>query len=321
MVGPDPRKLGAETDSRSYRMASIKQSMAMFLLRPYVRSELPGWGLVYDWWVGGYAYDQEWKGLPHCWVRGKLHGYEMWLDLSQWSNRSTFFLGRFYDLPTQLLLSAALRPGDTFIDVGANEGMISLLASHIVGSGGKVISFEPNPKPRAVFQAAIERNKISNIILQNVGLGADDGVFQLTVPKINTGEGSFGKPNYPPDLVNVVDCAVFRADDVLYDISPRLIKIDVEGFEYQVVKGMVRTIERSHPAIVMEIVSSHLKAAGTSVQELASFMMSKGYSPFRLALSRKKLLKLVSFEVSDDAHGDYFWLHPENSVIDPRNFS
>jgi hypothetical protein len=71
--------------------------------------------------------------LARTWMRGKLHGYEMSLDLGNWSNRQTYFLGRFYDLPTQLVLLSCLRPDDIFVDIGANEGMISLLASRLVG--------------------------------------------------------------------------------------------------------------------------------------------------------------------------------------------
>ncbi|MBR0725044.1 FkbM family methyltransferase [Bradyrhizobium manausense] len=298
----------------------LKQRFVMIFLRPYIYRELPGWGRLYERFVGNYDRDPEWRGHSERWVRGKLHGYEMLLDLGRWSNRATYFLGRFYDLPTQLALGAILRPNDTFVDVGANEGMISLLASRLVGRSGQVIAFEPNPQPRARFQAAITRNEIANVRLLNFALGAEASVLPLTVPKINSGEGSFGRPDYPAELVDVVDCEVRVGDDVLRRIRPRLVKIDVEGFECNVIRGLGEVIEECHPAIVTEIVSAHLQKAQSSVTELVGMMNEKGYRSYRLSLSAKKGLRLIPGEVDPDAHGDFLWMHPKNEVLNASRF-
>ena len=68
-----------------------------------------------------------------------------------------------------LILKLILKAGDTLVDVGANEGHISLLGSHLVGTPGKVIAFEPNPVPRAIFQTVIDRNHVKNITLVPAG--------------------------------------------------------------------------------------------------------------------------------------------------------
>jgi len=98
-------------------------------VRPYTMRELPGWGRLYELLVGGYRRNQRWTGFAPRWVRGKLHGYDMLIDLASWSNRDTYFLGRFYDVPNQLLIKALVQPGETVVDIGANEGMISLVAA------------------------------------------------------------------------------------------------------------------------------------------------------------------------------------------------
>jgi precorrin-6B methylase 2 len=69
----------------------------------------------------------------------------MELDLAAWSERSAYFLGRFYDLNLQMLMIQILKPGDRFVDIGANIGMLSILAARLVGPSGRVESFEPNP--------------------------------------------------------------------------------------------------------------------------------------------------------------------------------
>ena len=122
-----------------------RRFLAESMLRPYIYQEFPGWGRLYGRFVGGYTSDLDWADAGSRRVRGKLHGYVMDLDIAKWSQRSTYFLGRYYDLPTQLLCQAALRVGDHVVDVGANIGMISLLASAIVGPTGRVDAFEPNP--------------------------------------------------------------------------------------------------------------------------------------------------------------------------------
>ena len=78
-------------------------------------------------------------------MRGKLHGYKMELDLRDWSEQMTYFLGRHSDLPLQLAMMALLKPGDRFVDVGTNIGMITLLAARLVGPEGRVDAIEPNP--------------------------------------------------------------------------------------------------------------------------------------------------------------------------------
>lgn len=118
-------------------LASLYRSAVIGLVRPYTRRELPGWGYLYRNLVGSFEKDLIWRGERERWVRGKLHGYEILVRIEGWSNRHTFFLERFYDLPTQLLLQRALRESDTVVDVGANEGMMTLLGSRLVGSKGR----------------------------------------------------------------------------------------------------------------------------------------------------------------------------------------
>jgi len=142
---------------------------------PYIRRELPGWGKLYQLAIGDYTKDYRWKNVPKITIQGKLHQYHMLLDIAGWSNRATWALGRFYDLGTQLVVSRLLNPGDLFVDIGANEGMISLLATRAVGGEGQVIAFEPNPVPRAKFEENLKLNNISNVRIIAAGASDDEG--------------------------------------------------------------------------------------------------------------------------------------------------
>lgn len=295
----------------------LLRTVALKIVRPYIRHELPGWGRFYRAFVGSYLADPRWQGMPERWIRGKLHGYEMKLDISRWSNRSTYFLGRFYDLPTQIITTALLRRGGTFVDIGANEGMISLIAAAAVGEEGRVISFEPNPTPRAFLEAAIERNGITQIDVRPMGLGASDETLQLTIPNKNTGEGSFGRLGYDCEDTTQIACAVRVADDQLRDLRPDLIKIDVEGFEPYVLDGLTRTLRASCAPVVMEVVSTHLANAGSSVSALAERMRALGYRPLRTGLGRKGLRHVVTLtatNLTNDFRGDVLWLHDTDTI-------
>src|SRR5436309_15237793 len=104
--------IGAGCASEARLMALPAMSL---LALPYVRRELPGWGTVARY--AGIFDEHRWRGADPRTIRGKLHGYQLHLDLADWSDRQTFFLGRFYELETQLTLRALLRGGDTLVDV------------------------------------------------------------------------------------------------------------------------------------------------------------------------------------------------------------
>lgn len=291
---------------------ALYRALVIALVRPVTRRELPGWGILYRRLVGSFEKDGLWQGASERWVRGKLHGYEMSLRISGWSNRHTFFLERFYDLPTQLLLQKILRAGDLFVDVGANEGMITLLAARLVGPRGRVLAFEPNPVPRAILERNLVCNGIGNVAVRAAGLGDSAAEMSLFVPSINTGEGSFTAPGEGQDGAQVT-CSVHVGDEVIGDLPPRLIKVDVEGFEARVLNGLERTLTSARPVLVLELVDRHLKRDGQSPAQVAAWLSARGYRGARLGLTRAKEL---AFGPMPDPwqDGDYVFYHADNPI-------
>lgn len=94
-----------------------------FLLMLYIRRELPGWGKIYSWIVGGYRRNSIWADSLPCVIRDKRYGLIRILNIREWADRSFYFLGRWYDLETQLFVDHIVKPGDTGVDVGANYGI------------------------------------------------------------------------------------------------------------------------------------------------------------------------------------------------------
>jgi len=246
------------------------------------------------------------------------------LDLGNWSERQTYFLGRFYDLSTQLFLRESLREGETCIDIGANIGMMTLLAARCVGRTGLVLAFEPNPEAAGRIRGALEANNIKHVWLFPVGLSDSPAKLQLRVLRNHSGFGTFAEiPDDEKDVVTTTyDIDVVRGDDVVpADLAgPAVVKIDVEGFEAHALRGLEKTLTRLKPAVVMELVETHLARAGSSGQELFDLFVSWGYRGYALRTHRKMLrygLELAPIARSSDAQSNgVAWLHPEGPHLE-----
>lgn len=289
------------------------QSVITLLARPYISHELPGWGKVYERLVGGYEHDAFWATATPCIIRDKHANLLRLLDLRKWSDRSFFFLKRWYDLPTALTIDLIVREGDTVVDVGANYGHFSLLAAIKAGETGRVLAFEPNPVAFSRLQTHIDLNHLSTIRAQNVGLSDRAGELELNVPDINSGEASFTGTGYSD--ATTVSCPVLVGDDAIGETTVSFIKIDVEGFEYRVLKGLEKTIERDRPWIITEIVKDHLCRDGRTPADLDDLLRPIGYAPMRIALQGRgsaQNLSLTDFKPDkDEIDCDVLWV-PES---------
>ena len=212
------------------------QNVAIGLGRPYISRELPGWGHVYSHLVGSYQRNWLWKGAGERTIRDKRNQYLVTLDLEWWADRLAFFLGRWSDLGTLSLIDAVAKPGDVVIDIGANRGFFALAASRAVGSAGRVVCFEPNPACTRQIRRECEKNEIANIEIRDCALGKERARLTLSVPTINSGEATLGRTQYAD--VETIDVDVEVGDEQLATLSPTVIKIDVEGFECEVVDGI-----------------------------------------------------------------------------------
>jgi FkbM family methyltransferase len=239
------------------------------------------------WLVGdGRRDDQVWALAGSRVVRGKWHGYRMILDLAEWSQRATYFLGRYYQAEVQVLLGELLRGGDRFVDAGANLGMLSLLASRLVGDRGRVDAIEPNPRCCDRIDAQLRLNRIANVRVHRVGLSDREVEADLRVVPNHSGFGTCAALN--PDDQNTYSqwhrVELRRGDDLIRKCPQpvKVIKIDVEGFECHALSGMMETLQRDRPIVVGEVNPFCLGRAGTTPQALLALMEGAGYRALRL---------------------------------------
>lgn len=183
------------------------------------------------------------------------------------------------------LLAGILHHGDIFVDVGANTGFFAVPLASVVGSGGKVLAFEPAADSvRRLRDGARRRGVSSRISIYEIALGSEDGSRVLSAdpehPFDSTKRSLFiGGPAVGEVPMRTFDGMVDRGE-VELPTGMHAVKIDVEGAEFHVLTGMRAALERHRPRIVVaETIERHLNRAGSSVGEVHRFMASLGYAP------------------------------------------
>lgn len=292
-----------------------------FLALPLTRSEIPGWGRLFRALrIQVPPGDRLWSDAPKRTIRGKAHGYLMELDLRDWAERYTFFLGRYYELPQQILVSALVRPGDRVLDAGGNIGMFTLLAAKAVGPTGTVDTFEPNPACLERLRPVLALNGIDWVRVHPFGLSDAPATLELAVLNDHSGVGSFTAvdPENEAAVTERVRAEVRVGDEMISDGPIRLVKIDVEGFETRAVRGMAKTLRTERPFVVMEMIDGLLRKAGSSSAELFSEMTALGYRAYAMGLRRKGLgqtlrLRPIATPEGQGGDNDVLWVHRNES--------
>ena len=151
-----------------------------------LRIGFPGRWKFISTFINNPRFDHNWNAAPLRWVRGKVHDFWMPCDLSIFSGRSAYFMRRWYEADTQSVLLTLLRPGDVFLDIGANVGMATLTGARAVGSSGQVIAFEPNPQVAAVLTESVRRNRLNNVTIHAAAFGPRVGRFRSLCPQAIT---------------------------------------------------------------------------------------------------------------------------------------
>ena len=179
------------------------------------------------------------------------------------------------------ILRTLLKPGDTFIDIGANHGSYSVIASQIVGRDGLVIAFEPQHHLATLIERSLQATAASEFEVISAGCSDHAGTVEFFIPKHASGSAGVFAQFSAAGEHRTTKIALTTLDDVLEDIPVRgslFMKLDVEGSEYNALLGARETLRRHRPAILMEVNSTSAKASGHSVQQLFELLSELSYS-------------------------------------------
>ncbi|MEZ4923134.1 MAG: FkbM family methyltransferase [Crocinitomicaceae bacterium] len=156
-----------------------------------------------------------------------------------------------YELGTVSTIQQYLKPGDSFVDAGANIGFLSLLASSIVGPKGKVYAFEPVVDTFQILQENKSMNGFEQLIIHPFGLGEIEESVTIYPEKENRGGASIShKHGTEGEQIKI------KTLDGLELSAVKMIKIDVEGYEMNVLTGARNTILKDQPILIVEFSSN-----------------------------------------------------------------
>lgn len=183
-----------------------------------------------------------------------------------------------------------LTPDDLFFDIGANVGSYTLLASGV--KGAKSISLEPVLSTFNILKQNVSLNNIQSITtVINSGAGSAAGSILFTGDEDTTNHvlSDIEKSN------NTIEVEIITVDSLLREQHPTLIKIDVEGYETEVLKGMANTLESgSLKAIIIELNGSG-ERYGYNELNIHHLLLSHGFLPFDYDPFSRQLKQLDSY--------------------------
>jgi FkbM family methyltransferase len=194
------------------------------------------------------------------------------------------YVGGAFEPNEFAFLAGVLRPGMTFVDVGANEGVYTLFAARRLGSTGRVVAIEPSTREYDRLLQNIRLNRLRNVAPFRVAAGADSDEATLAVAAYgHEGQNTLGKTvaNAKVETESIERVAVRTLDALLDEAAVErvdVIKVDAEGSEVAVLSGARATILRSRPLMQLEVTHDALESQGATVQELVRLLESFEYA-------------------------------------------
>ncbi len=228
-------------------------------------------------WVAGHVRAPFWAELPPS--LGRL---AFQCDLRDGLMRDAYLTGG-YEPQETAIVRGLVRPGMTFVDVGANWGYFTLVAAHLAGPSGRVIAVEADPRAACAIRANLVRNRLGTVQVFEVAAadapcemhvspyevhGSASGNFGVAQVNAHAGAGSLVVRGRPLD--EVFDAAHADRIDVL--------KMDIEGGEAAALRGLRRSFaDRRIDRIILELHPDALRGLGSSVAAVCEALVSAGF--------------------------------------------
>jgi len=206
----------------------------------------------------------------------------MFIDPSDDLDRE-FYLGTF-DRAMLKLIGSTVREGDTCIDIGAQKGYVSLTLAQAVGKNGRVLAFDADKRAVSKLAANINRSKQRVIEIFHRALGEREGTCTFVLSKVLGWSSRFPNELAQTAVDTKVEVSVSSFDEMIarkeVSIEPSkvsFIKLDAEGSEVLILRGMKTFLSTARPALSVEVNCDSLSAAGSSPRELQELLDELGF--------------------------------------------
>jgi FkbM family methyltransferase len=203
------------------------------------------------------------------------YGFRMYTRFHDRTNRKAF-QGKLGILPAFI---RALPPGACLIDIGANLGVITIMAARQVGPHGLVLAFEPVAETCDELLRNLALNNLTNVTAFQLAIAAKPAAVRMTVPDPRHSGAAHIASNGQGD-VRAVPLAAVPEVRAAIDRMPVYAKLDTEGYEFEVLKGMRPLLEQQAVvSLVVEIEHGHLRRFGASAAAIYDELARCGYRP------------------------------------------
>jgi FkbM family methyltransferase len=244
-----------------------------------------------NWTLPGKARLSRWF-KPSDQLKAIINNGIVWLnneDIAIYANTNnyiewTILSSGTYEDEINKLIRVSLKNGENALDIGGNIGLQSIRMSQCAGSTGKVYAFEPLNHLQQKFTKNMLLNKAANVKLFPFALAEKEGEADFTIDTNSWNQGTFSLTggNEGTEKQHVLIKVADDIPEVRELSSLALIKIDVEGFEFEVLKGLRETLEKHRPRIIFEYDYHYWIKTGHSIEECCAFLASFNYKFYQI---------------------------------------
>lgn len=195
--------------------------------------------------------------------------------------------------------------GGVCIDVGGNFGQFASYLARAAGATGLVHSFEPLEYNRRIFQTVMRLMGLRNVVVHPFAVGSRRELLRVTIPQLNTAEAHISESGEEPVEVVPLDAWAVEAGLTRLDF----VKIDVEGFEMEVLRGASNLLSRFTPALLCEISGVSEERYGVAALEPFRFLKNLGYRSYVLGSA-----ELVAVDGPRRDVINYFFVHETKGI-------
>lgn len=192
----------------------------------------------------------------------------------------------FTDEKEFAIVDRLVSPGDWVLDIGANIGQYTKRFSDLVGDTGRVIAFEPVPDTFELLTANAQRFRQKNVTLFNAAASDQCVALGMAIPTLSSGLSNYYAAHLTP-TANGLTVLTFPIGNMQFSHSIRLAKIDAEGHELAVLRGMENLLRRDQPTLIVE----------TFAADVEKFLLDFGYRMKQIPGSSNKIFSTTDIDI------------------------
>lgn len=205
-----------------------------------------------------------------------------------------------YEKGTLNLVKQLLAKNNNMLDIGANIGFVSLYASTVVGPNGRILSFEANPETVPLLEENININSFKNIQVFPFGLGLETERLKIFPETIDQNRGAASLDGAVSQGERYIEIDVKKLDDVKIDLPISLLKIDVEGWELNVLMGAKQFLQtQNFPSIIWECCLDRVNGVGSPVDIFHYLSSFNQYEFFIFDNGKDRISKLQKITTTE----------------------